>query len=140
MRDTTTVRINLSGLDEARFVEGIGSPPELRLERPRGLVELRFEDWNMPGCIDFHVDGIPWFGSHGHGEGFEPHRMCGSGDDCQEIYADREAHLYVVVDDASGSPNRHSAEAVADYLHFEQHCRRLAEDRTTEETGRASRI
>ena len=124
MTDTTTVRITISGRDEYQFLYRLETAPHDRTEhRDSGLVELCFREWNHPASHEFHFDGIPFSGFHSEGESFEPHRMCGDGETCAEIYCDREGHLYVVVDENTGLPNRHSADAVRAFLAFEKSAR-----------------
>ena len=127
MPDTTTVRITINRNDAHQFLFRVGTAPHEFNDRPGGLAELVFRGWDHPACTEFHADGIPFTGFHGEGESFEPHRMCGDGDASLEIYCDREAHLYVIVDEATGLPNAYSANAVAEFLDLERSAiRRMA--------------
>ena len=128
MPDTTTVRITINRSDAHQFLFRVGTAPHEINELPRGLVQLVFLGWDRPTCTEFHVDGVPFTGFHGEGQAFEPHRMCGDGGASLEIYCDREAHLYVIIDDATGMPNAYSSKSVAEFLVFERECaRHLAE-------------
>ena len=120
MTDTTIVTITIRKNDAHRFLFRLGTAPHEIADRPGGLVELAFGEWAHPACHEFHFDGIPFTGFHREGESFEPHRMCGDGDACLEIYCDREAHLYVILDEATGLPNAHSTQAVAEFLDLER--------------------
>lgn len=133
--DSASVRITVSKHDEAAFLAHLGVPEDQRFDRPRGIVELHFTHWDHPAASSFHFEGIPWSGFHEGGDSFEPHRMCGSGDACLEIYADQEAHLYVLIDEETGLPNEHSRNAVEDYLYFERECRTRRESRSPTTTA-----
>jgi hypothetical protein len=124
MRDTTTVRITIRKDHAHRFLFRLGHAPHEINGGPNGLTGLVFREWEHPACHEFQFDGIPFTGSHGEGEGFEPHRMCGDGEVSLEIYCDRQARLYVVVDEATGLPNRHSARAVEEFLDLERSARK----------------
>lgn len=124
MTDPTTVRITVNRRDERKFLDRLGCAPHRRKEHSdKVLVDLHFSEWSHPACHEFHFDGIPFTGLHREGECYEPHRMCGDGDSSMEIYCDREAHLYVVVDEQTGLPNSYSAAAVSEFLAFERTCK-----------------
>jgi hypothetical protein len=131
MTDLATVTITIRKNHAYTFLFRLGTAPHEFNERPDGLAELVFRDWEHPACHEFHVDGIPFTGFHSGGESFEPHRMCGDGNSPEEIYCDREGHPYFVADEATGEPNALSSDAVREYLRFERECRaRLAGDVT----------
>lgn len=123
MTDSATVTITIRKNHAHMFLFRLGTAPHEFDERPDGLAELVFRDWEHPACHKFHVDGIPFTGFHSGGESFEPHRMCSDGDTCAEVYCDREGHLYAVLDEATEKPNPLSAAAVRDYLRVERKCR-----------------
>ena len=135
MTDTTTVRITIRKKDAHQFLFRLGTAPHELTERPGGLIELVFGEWDHPACHEFHFDGIPFSGFHREGESFEPHRMCGDGDASTEIYCDREARLYVVVDESTGLPNAHSARAVGEFLELERSAKERMAARVAEAAG-----
>ena len=131
MTDLTTVTITIRKNHAYMFLFRLGTAPHELNERPDSLAELVFRDWEHPSCHEFHVDGIPFTGFHSGGESFGPHRMCGDGDTCMEVYCDREGRPYFVADEATGEPNALSTAAVQKYLGFERGCReRLALEAT----------
>lgn len=118
--ENTSVRITIHKKHETQYLQFLNRSPDDRddLAHPDRL-DLTFDEWSSPECEQFHCPGVPFVGYHGPSETFEAHRMCGDGETCMELYADREEHLYILVDEKSGLPNWESSDAVHAFLSLE---------------------